>query len=104
MTHKDTVTAQQLRDQLTNVAKLQFFKSSKFVNEEFENDKEALITFLNSKGYRDAVIMSDTNYAISHKYMNIDINIIEGRKYYFRGIKWEGNFIYDDATLSNVLV
>ena len=47
--------------------------------------------------------MSDTNYAISDKHMNIDINIIEGSKYYFRDIKWEGNFIYDDATLSNVL-
>ena len=103
MTHKDTITAQQFRDQLTDVAKLNFFKSSKFVKEEFENDKAALITFLNSKGYRDAVIMSDTNYAISDKHMNIDIDIIEGSKYYFRDIKWEGNFIYDDATLSNVL-
>ena len=103
MTHKDTATTQEFRDQLSNVAKLNFFKPSKFVKEEFVNDKTALISFLNSKGYRDAAIMSDTNYAINEKHMNIDIDIFEGRKYYFREIKWEGNFIYDDATLSKVL-
>jgi|TARA_B110000483_G_scaffold64043_1_gene79735 outer membrane protein insertion porin family len=103
MTHKDTATAQQFRDQLSNVAKLNFFKSSKFVKEEFVNDKAALISFLNSKGYRDAVIKSDTNYAINKKHMNIDIEIFEGQKYYFRNINWEGNFIYDDATLAKVL-
>ena len=103
MTHKDTATAQEFRDQLSNVAKLNFFKSSKFVKEEFVNDKTALISFLNSKGFRDAAIMSDTNYAVNEKHMNIDIDISEGRKYYFREIKWEGNFIYDDATLSKVL-
>ena len=47
--------------------------------------------------------MSDTNYAINEKHMNIDIDIFEGRRYHFREIKWEGNFIYDDATLSKVL-
>ena len=103
MTHKDTATAQEFRDQLSDVIKLNFFKSSKFVKEEFVNDKIALISFLNSKGYRDAAIMSDTSYATNEKHMNIDIDIFEGRKYHFREIKWEGNFIYDDATLSKVL-
>ena len=102
LTHKDEGGAH-FSDRINELAKVNFFKPSKFVKEEFLNDKAALITFLNSKGYRDAIIEYDTNYSINDKYMNIDVTLSEGKKYFFRNINWEGNFIYDDATLAKVL-
>ena len=102
LTHKDEGGAH-FSDRINELAKVNFFKPSKFVKEEFLNDKAALITFLNSKGYRDAIIEYDTNYSINYKYMNIDVTLSEGKKYFFRNINWEVNFIYDDATLAKVL-
>jgi len=83
--------------------KLNFFKSQKFIMNEYEADKEALINFYNSKGYRDAEILEDTIYAYSDNAINIELKINEGNKYYFRDILWRGNFVYEDATLNQVL-
>jgi len=88
---------------LQNNIKLNFFKSQKFIMNEYEADKEALINFYNSKGYRDAEILADTIYAYSDNAINIELKINEGKKYYFRDILWKGNFVYNDETLDKVL-
>lgn len=79
------------------------FKASKFLNEEFENDKEALINKYNELGFRDASIIHDSVYKFNEKTVNIDLKISEGNRYYFRNINWVGNTKYSDAYLSNIL-
>jgi outer membrane protein insertion porin family len=83
--------------------KLNFFRSSKFIKEEYENDKNSLITFYNSKGFRDARILKDTIYSVRPNKINVEITLVEGIKYYFRDIDWVGNFIYEDDILNRVL-
>jgi outer membrane protein insertion porin family len=83
--------------------KLNIFASSKFIPAEFEEDKERIIDYYNSKGYRDAEIVSDTIYKHSGRTINVDFNIYEGPKYYFRNILWSGNYVYTDNQLSTVL-
>ncbi|MEO9872216.1 BamA/OMP85 family outer membrane protein [Ekhidna sp.] len=94
---------EEAREYLATHVNLNFFKSAKFVKDDYEEDKNNIISFYNSKGYRDAEIVLDTIYDISNKYMNIDISLAEGNKYYFRDVSWSGNYIYTDEQLQRIL-
>ena len=90
-------------DYLSQHVNLNFFKSSKFLAKDFKEDKTALIGYMNSLGYRDAVIMSDSVYRSAESSVTVDIRINEGRKYYYRNIDWTGNYVYNDQQLSQIL-
>ncbi|MES2389564.1 MAG: outer membrane protein assembly factor BamA [Bacteroidota bacterium] len=79
------------------------FKASRFRKDNYEKDKKSLIEYYNKQGFRDAVITSDTVYTHDSKSVNVDIKIDEGNRYYFRDIKWTGNYLYDSKTLDRVL-
>ena len=83
--------------------KLNVFKSSKYVKSGFEEDKESLIAFYNSKGYRDAKVVEDTIVKVDGKSVDLNIRVDPGQRYYFRNIHWVGNYIHDDVTLSRIL-
>lgn len=83
--------------------KLNVFASSKFIATDYEDDKNRMIEYYNSKGYRDAEILVDSIYNHNDKTINIDFKIYEGPKYYFRNIIWTGNYIYTDKQLDAVL-
>ena len=88
----------------TRDARLQnFFSSKKFQEKEYENDKRALLTAFNEAGFRDARIVKDTMYYIEPNRLQIDFEIDEGKKYYFRDITWTGNSVYSSEDLSQVL-
>jgi len=88
----------------TRDARLQnFFSSKKFQEKEYASDKKALLTVFNEAGYRDARIVKDTMYYIEPNRLQIDFEIDEGKKYYFRDITWTGNSVYDSETLNEVL-
>ncbi len=80
-----------------------FFRSSKFIENEFKGDKDKLITFLNERGFRDAKILADSIYLESEDGVNVYIHLHEGNKYYFRNIAWVGNSKYPDELLSAIL-
>ena len=79
------------------------FGGSKFIKAEYEADKEKILDYYNTQGFRDATIVSDSVYAFDKQTINIDFKIDEGPKYYFRNIIWTGNFIYSDKQLNSVL-
>ncbi|MDR3653768.1 MAG: outer membrane protein assembly factor BamA [Paludibacter sp.] len=80
-----------------------FFRTKKFVREEYEKDKIALIDKYNEIGYRDAYIVSDSVVKFDDKSVDVYITINEGKKYYYRNIKWIGNTIYPYQYLNTVL-
>jgi len=80
-----------------------FFRTKKFVKEEYDKDKIALIDKYNEIGYRDAYIVSDSVVKFDEKSVNVYIKVDEGKKYYFRNIKWVGNTIYPYDYLNSVL-
>ena len=80
-----------------------FFRTKKFVKEEYEKDKIALIEKYNEIGYRDAYIVSDSVVKFDDKTVNVYIKVDEGKKYYFRNIKWVGNTIYPYDYLNTIL-
>jgi outer membrane protein insertion porin family len=75
------------------------FSSSKFDQKKYEEDKIKVIEFYNSLGYRDAQIVSDTQYSNDKGNIQIDIRVDEGRKYYFGNIAFKGNTKYNDSIL-----
>ncbi len=81
--------------------KTNIFKSSKFNEEDFEEDKERVISLYNANGYRDARIVSDrVRYEGGN--MFIDIEIEEGAKYYLRNVYWIGNSKYKTEDLNRI--
>ena len=80
-----------------------FFKSKKFNETEFKNDKKGLIEAFNEASYRDARILSDTVYFVEPGKLEIDFKIDQGKKYYFRNITWTGNSVYPAETLNEIL-
>jgi outer membrane protein insertion porin family len=62
-----------------------------------------MVSFYQSKGYRDARIIQDTLYPVSANKLKIEMQVFEGNKYYYRDIRWTGNFKYDDTQLSTAL-
>lgn len=83
--------------------KLRIFKSSKYIEDNFEEDKQNLIDKYNSLGFRDARIVSDSVYRHDENTINIDVTVEEGDRYYFGDITWVGNTKYSDKDLNNVL-
>ena len=81
------------------------FRTKKFVTEEYEKDKVAVIEKYNEHGYRDAYIVSDSVVPNPEDPTRVDIymTVHEGDKYYIRSVKWVGNTLYPyeylDATL-----
>ncbi|MCC6185738.1 MAG: outer membrane protein assembly factor, partial [Chitinophagaceae bacterium] len=80
-----------------------FLKSSKFNEKKYTEDKEAIVEYYNTLGYRDASIIQDTIYAVGNGNINIDIKINEGKRYYFGDINWKGNTKYTNETLTKLL-
>jgi len=83
--------------------KIRIFKSSKYIEDDFEEDKQALINKYNSLGFRDAEIIGDSIYRHDEKTINIDLTVEEGDRYYFGDITWIGNTKYTDQFLNSVL-
>lgn len=83
---------------------LNIFKSKKFLEEEYEEDKIMLIQKYNSKGFRNAKIISDSvAYKVASNTVDIYLKVKEGNKFYFRDISWVGNTKYSQEFLSQKL-
>ncbi|SHF52664.1 BamA/OMP85 family outer membrane protein [Dysgonomonas macrotermitis] len=80
-----------------------FLRSTNYVPESYEEDKEHLISKYNELGYRDARILWDTVYKYNDKKVNIDIKLEEGQKYYVRKINWVGNTEFSTDQLNMAL-
>ena len=74
--------------------------SAKFNDKKYAEDKNKILDYYNSLGYRDAVIVADTQYYNNKGDMNVAIKLQEGHKYYFGNITWRGNTKYSDSILN----
>jgi outer membrane protein insertion porin family len=106
ITGNDSVSAKKLRRLIKPKRKKKkwlFFQSSKLVKHEFDLEKEKIVQYYRSLGYRDAELLYDSIQRISDNRVNIKIGIYEGNKYYFRNIDWVGNTLYSSGRLDSLL-
>ncbi|MEJ7736233.1 MAG: POTRA domain-containing protein [Chitinophagaceae bacterium] len=83
--------------------RFKLFTSAKFNEKKYQEDKEKVLEYYNSLGYRDASIEADTQYYTKKGNLNVDIKVNEGRKYYFGNTTWRGNTKYSDSLLTIIL-
>ena len=93
-----------LRRQLKKTKKknLNFFRSSKFIQDKYDEDKQKLYTFYNDNGFKDFQILSDSMYRISDDRIGLLIKVNEGQQYFLRNINWVGNSVYSKDMLQRV--
>ena len=80
-----------------------FWKTSKFIKSNYEEDKKNIIAKYNEIGYRDAKIKKDTVFLNSDNTMTIEIYLDEGNLYKFGEISFIGNTVYSSLELSKQL-
>ena len=99
---KDGVLAKQLKN-TKKKAFYRFWKKSKYIPDDFKEDKISLIDFFKEKGYRDARILSDTVIVNENNTLTLKFDVEEGRRYYFGNINFIGNGAYNDRQLATLL-
>lgn len=82
---------------------LNLLKTKKFNEKEFENDKRLMLQKYSERGFRDARIVRDSIYYMRDGRLGIDIEVEEGKQYFFRNITWTGNSIYSADMLNAIL-
>ncbi|MEM6963241.1 MAG: POTRA domain-containing protein [Bacteroidota bacterium] len=99
-----TVRDRKLRKLMKNTKeRRRIFSSSKFIKDDFDEDKKNIIAYYNKIGFRDARVLGDSVWRQDNGRLQVQVNIEEGNRYFFRDIAWKGNSIYPTKTLSEVL-
>lgn len=99
MKEKAFLVPSKTKEYLDPYIRLKLFSNAKFNESKYLEDKENILHYYNGQGYRDAVIVKDTQ-VITNNQMNIDIMVDEGRRYYFGNLVWKGNTRYSDSLLN----
>jgi len=82
---------------------LRFWKKSKYIEADYQEDLDNLIDTYAERGYRDARVLSDTFVKLDEKNIELTIEVEEGNRYYFGEIDFVGNSVYTDRMLSQAL-
>ena len=80
-----------------------FWKSSKFIKDDYDADVQLLLDKYSEKGYRDARILNDSISRNEDGTIDVNITLNEGKRYYFGHISYLGNTVYSDEQLQRVL-
>jgi len=83
--------------------KFRIFKSSKFIENDYEEDKIAIVKKFYENGYRDATLIRDSVYKTGRNSITIDLHVYEGNKYYYRNISFVGNTKFTSTELGLLL-
>ena len=95
-----------LRSKMKGTKQMRFgrvFSPSKFIPKKFEEDKGKLVDYYNKLGYRDAVVEDDSIINNGGATVGLKLTLAEGKKYYYRNVNFEGNYLYTSAQLREVL-
>ena len=82
---------------------MRLWKKSKFIEKDFDEDKDNLLDFFKEKGYRDARIINDSILINKDNTLSINLDIDEGNRYFFGNINFLGNSVYSGAQLQQLL-
>ncbi|HEX9957961.1 MAG TPA: outer membrane protein assembly factor BamA, partial [Fibrella sp.] len=103
---REEVSESALRSKMKGTKQMRFgrvFSPSKFIPKKFEEDKGKLVDYYNKLGYRDAVIEKDSVINSGGATVGLKLNLAEGKKYYYRNVNFEGNYLHTSDQLREVL-
>ena len=102
----DQLSDSKLRKQMKNTKQknfIRFWKRSKYIAEDYAEDKVSVIDKYKEKGFRDARIVSDTLIKSGEDLITLKLTVEEGDKYYIGDIDFLGNTVYSDRELARQL-
>ncbi|BDW92962.1 outer membrane protein assembly factor [Flagellimonas marinaquae] len=102
----EKLSNKRLKKSLKNTKKKKFYrfwKKSKYIEADFEEDLSNLVDTYAERGYRDARVLSDSFVKVDEKNIDLVISVEEGDKYYFGDINFVGNTVYTDRMLTQYL-
>lgn len=88
-----------LKNNLDPYFRFKLFSSAKFNGKKYAEDKEKILDYYNTLGYRDARIVKDTLYENRKQNLNVEVVVNEGRQYYFGNMVFRGNTKFSDSIL-----
>ena len=80
-----------------------FWKKSKYIEDDYEEDLKNIVDTYAERGYRDARILSDTFVKVDENNIELRLKLEEGNRYYFGEIDFVNNSVYSDRVLKQVL-
>ncbi|MBK8668446.1 MAG: outer membrane protein assembly factor BamA [Saprospiraceae bacterium] len=78
-------------------------KKSKFIEKDYREDLTALSKFYHNEGFKNMIVSNDTMYRNADGNVMLKLNIEEGKRHFFRNIKWKGNTLYTNDQLYTIL-
>jgi outer membrane protein insertion porin family len=102
----DTIPGKKLRKQMKETKQVGgILGRNRYNEDEFIEDKQKVLAFYQTNGFRDAEILSDSLYYDEAKEnIFIDITVKEGPLYSFGKVSWEGNEKIKDAGIGKLIV
>ncbi len=102
----EKLSSKKLRGSMKNTKQKffgRFWKKSKFIEDDYQEDLNSVRDAYAESGYRDARILMDTIEKVNDRNIDVRIKVEEGNRYYFGEIDFVGNSVYTDRQLSQVL-
>ncbi len=81
---------------------INFFKSSKLIDEKYQDDLKKVIDKYKSVGFRDAKIVSEKVEKVDDNNVKLVITIDEGKPYYVGNVTFAGNSVYTSDQLARI--
>ncbi|MEO6489185.1 MAG: POTRA domain-containing protein [Ferruginibacter sp.] len=88
------------RDYIDPYFRFKLFSGAKFSDKKYDDDKQNVLNYYNAQGFRDAMLLADTQVYDNKGNLNVHIKLSEGKKYYFGNMVWTGNTKYSDSILN----
>lgn len=86
---------------------LMFWRKTKYDDGRYHEDLDRVIDMYNERGYYGARLVEDTVYIRGVEEgkpeMVVELDVVEGNKYFIRNIEWEGNSVYTGESLTQAL-
>ena len=81
-----------------------WYRSGEYKEDVFELDKQRIVEFYKSKGYRDAVVLRDSlRYDEGSGKVDVALFVSEGKQYKFGTTSIDGNTEFDSDTLRGII-
>jgi len=102
----EALSDKQLRAKMKNTKRKflgRFWKTSKYIQDDYQTDLESILDRYSELGYRDARILDDKLSWNDDNTINLEIDLEEGKQYHIDEILFVGNKKYNDEFLHKLL-
>ncbi len=101
----ETLKPKDLKGSFKEIKENRWWRGADFNEKKYEDDKENLLRYCRTQGFRDAEVIKDSLYYSEDKRdLFIDVTIEEGTRYHFGNVTFEGNTVFKEDILESQLL